>query len=115
PALDIWSSSYSAITGLVSTDRLPAINSPTQTSAVRLRSSSRFNQLSLTHGAGPNITLGAAVHSATDSIDTNMLRINGQEGVRSETFYGTTPAAAPTLGQTPGGTLGARTRFARIT
>lgn len=83
PAFDLWESSHNTIIG-TSTERFAP---GTQRNALRVRSNSGFNYISLKHQFINGATSGIAIASAVDD-PSNIIEINGSraEGVETVTY-----------------------------
>jgi hypothetical protein len=96
PALDIWNSSH-GVYDIVCSERVSA--APTQMNALRIRSISNNNKITLTHKALNSATVGVPINTGSDFslARTNDISINGYGG-RQTPAYVATYTPDPTLG-----------------
>ncbi len=86
PALDIWNSFGCIVEGLVCFERKANGSTSYQTHALRIRSTSTGNRISLTHTAVNGATISTPIDSGSTSLAGNDVRINSQAGFQTITY-----------------------------
>jgi len=86
PALDFWATTNSLVEGLVCYDRKSDGSTTWQTHALRMRSSSTGNRVSLTHSGSGGAVVSTPIMSASTSLAGNDIRINSQAAFQTITY-----------------------------
>jgi len=86
PGLDLFAATDSLVEGFVAYERKANGSTSYQTQALRMRSSSIRNRISLTHSAANGATIAAPIMSGSDSLAGNDVRINSQAAFQTITY-----------------------------